>query len=203
VSIEFLLTSIIIIALPGTGVLYTVAIGLSRGFQSSIAAAFGCVLGSLPAIVLSILGLATILHTSAVAFQVIKYLGAAYLFYMAWNVLRNGGAMDPTEEKIERSFCRIVATGMLTNVLNPKHPLFFLAFFPQFVSAEYASPTTQMTLLAIGFALLAFIVFSVYGAFASLARQYVLSKPAVLFWLRHLFAGAFGFLGLRLVLSDR
>ena len=202
-SIEFFVTSIVVILLPGTGVLYTLAVGLGRGFRPSISAAFGCTLGILPAAIASIIGLAAILHTSALAFQVIKYLGVAYLFYMAWSIMRDGGALTVSEDKLETSYLRIVVSGMLLNVLNPKLSLFFLAFLPQFIAAEVGNATPTLALLAAIFMLLTFVVFVGYGACASLARDYVISRPAVLTWLRGSFAGTFGFLGLRLALSDR
>ena len=92
-SIDFLLTSLIIIVSPGTGVLYTLAAGLSRGSRASVVAAFGCTLGIVPHMAAAIMGLAALLHTSAVAFQTFKYLGVAYLLWMAWSALRERGAL--------------------------------------------------------------------------------------------------------------
>ena len=202
-SIEFLLTSLVVVLLPGTGVLYTLAVGLGQGFRPSIAAALGCTLGILPAAIAGIVGLAAVLHASALAFQIIKYLGVAYLFYMAWNIMRDGGALSVTEDRTPLRALRIIRNGLLLNVLNPKLSLFFLAFLPQFVSAEAANPTPQLVMLAFVFMVMTFVVFVGYGACASLARDYVISRPAVLLWLRRSFAGAFGLLGLRLALADR
>lgn len=202
-SAEFLFTSLIVVLLPGTGVLYTLAIGLGQGFKPSIAAAFGCTLGILPAAFASIVGLAAILHTSALAFQVIKYLGVAYLFYMAWNILREGGALSVSEESRGHSAIRLIRNGLLLNVLNPKLSLFFLAFLPQFVSPTAANPTAMLVLLALVFMVMTFAVFVGYGACASLARDYVISRPNVMLWLRRSFAGAFGVLGIRLAFADR
>jgi threonine/homoserine/homoserine lactone efflux protein len=193
----------VVILLPGTGVLYTLAVGLGRGFRPSILAAFGCTLGIVPAAVASIVGLAAILHASALAFQVIKYLGVGYLFYMAWNILREGGALTVSEKVTETASKRIVLNGLFLNVLNPKLSLFFLAFLPQFVPTDTVNATPTLVLLALTFMLLTFIVFIGYGACASLARDYVISRPAVLLWLRRSFAGTFGLLGLRLALSER
>ncbi|HKB92291.1 MAG TPA: LysE family translocator, partial [Opitutaceae bacterium] len=92
-SLEFLVTSFIIVASPGTGVLYTLATGLSHGSRASVAAAFGCTIGILPHIAAAICGVAAILHTSALAFQSFKYAGVAYLLYMAWNALREKGSL--------------------------------------------------------------------------------------------------------------
>lgn len=201
-SVEFLLTSLIVVLLPGTGVIYTVAVGLGRGFRASVAAATGCTFGIVPAAVASIIGLAALLHTSAVAFQVLKYLGVAYLFYMAWNILRDGGAMEVREDKTRKSHARVALTGTLINVLNPKLSLFFLAFLPQFVSAESPNATGDLIGLALVFMAMTFAVFVGYGAFAALARDYVLARPKVLSWIKRSFAGAFGALGLRLAFSD-
>lgn len=202
-SMEFFLTSMVVILLPGTGVLYTLAIGLGKGFKPSILAAFGCTLGIVPAATASIIGLVAILHASALAFHAVKYLGVAYLFYMAWNILREDGALTASEVATETASKGIILNGMFLNVLNPKLSLFFLAFLPQFVPADVVSATQTLIMLALIFMLLTFIVFISYGACASLARDYVISRPAVLLWLRRSFAGTFGFLGLKLALSER
>ena len=202
-SIEFFLTSIVVILLPGTGVLYTLAIGLGRGFRPSIAAAFGCTLGILPAAIASIIGLAAILHTSALAFQVVKYLGVAYLFYMAWTIMKDGSTLDVAEETAPVTTAMTVLNGMLLNVLNPKLSLFFMAFLPQFVPLEARGATLDLMLLAAVFMGLTFIIFVGYGACAAMARDYVIARPVVMTWLKRTFAGTFSFLGLRLALSDR
>ena len=201
-SLEFLLTSLVVVLLPGTGVIYTLAIGLGRGFKASVAAAFGCTFGIVPAAVASIIGLAALLHTSALAFQIIKYLGVLYLFYMAWSILKDGGAMDVSEERSQKSLGSIAVTGTLINVLNPKLSLFFLAFLPQFLSAESLNATVELVLLAVVFMMMTFVVFVGYGAFAASARDYVIRRPTVMQWIKRCFAGAFGFLGAKLALSE-
>lgn len=202
-SVEFFLTSIVVILLPGTGVLYTLAIGLGRGMRASVVAAFGCTLGIVPHMVASIVGLAAVLHASALAFQIVKYLGVLYLLYMAWSMLREGGALEISEDRAETNLWRIVVNAILLNILNPKLSLFFLAFLPQFVPADAVSPTPVLLGLALLFMLMTFIVFVGYGACASLARDYVVSRPSVMKWLRRSFAGTFGLLGLKLALSER
>src|SRR5438067_13908916 len=102
-SIEFLLTSLIVVVSPGTGVLFTLAAGLSRGSRASIVAAFGCTIGIVPHMAAAIMGLAALLHTSALAFQIFKYLGVAYLLYMAWSTLREHGALRVEKEIGTRS----------------------------------------------------------------------------------------------------
>lgn len=202
-SIEFLVTSLIVVLLPGTGVIYTLAVGLGRGFKASVAAALGCTFGIIPAAIASVVGLATIFHTSAVAFQLLKYLGVAYLLYMAWSILRDGGALDVDAEERPLSAVKIAITGTLLNVLNPKLSLFFLAFLPLFVSADDPNATLTMTGLAGVFMALTFAVFVVYGGCAALARDYVISRPKVVGWMKRSFAAAFGLLGLRLAASER
>ena len=200
---EYVLTSIVVVLLPGTGVLYTLAYGLGRGWQASVLAALGCTLGILPHIAASIVGLAALLHASALAFQIVKYLGVAYLVYMAWSILRDGGALEVSGKTAAVPARRIVANGFLLNILNPKLSIFFLAFLPQFVPAAESHPTAYMLGLAATFMALTFAIFVGYGAFASATRQFVISKPAVMRWLRRGFAAAFAALGLRLALAER
>lgn len=200
---EFLLTALVVVLLPGTGVLYTLAVGLGRGFLPSVAAAIGCTFGIVPAAIASIIGLAAVFHTSALAFQILKYLGVAYLLFMAWNILRDGGTLDVREDENRASLPAIALHGILINILNPKLSLFFLAFLPQFVSATTANPTADLVLLASIFMTMTFVVFVVYGGFAALVRDALVSRPAIMTWLRRGFAGAFGFLGLKLALAER
>lgn len=202
-SFEFFITTIIVVVLPGTGVLYTMSVGLGSGFRSSIVAAIGCTLGILPAAIASIIGLAALLHTSALAFQIIKYVGVLYLFYMAWSISREGGALDVSVDNSKAGWLRIVTNAILLNSLNPKLSLFFMAFLPQFVPADVANPTPVLILLAGIFMVLTFVIFVGYGAFASLARDFVISRPGVLKWLRRIFAGTFGLLGLKLAMAER
>ena len=202
-TMEFLLTSLVVVLLPGTGVIYTIAIGLGRGFKPSVAAAIGCTFGIVPAATASILGLAAIFHTSAIAFLFVKYIGVAYLFYMAWSILRDEGLMQVSEDISEESLFHTALKGTLLNVLNPKLSLFFVAFLPQFVPIEKAGSIGYLAYLAFIFMLMTFAVFVVYGAFAAKARTYVIESPSVMRWIKGLFAGTFAFLGLKLALADR
>ncbi len=202
-SIEFLITSFIVIVSPGTGVLYTLAAGLSRGSRASIVAAFGCTIGIVPHMAAAIMGLAALLHTSALAFQTFKYLGVAYLLVMAWNTLRERGALKVEKETGARSDVQVTVEAILINILNPKLSIFFLAFLPQFVSAGEVNPLTHMLALSAVFMLMTFVVFVGYGLFAASIRDHVISRPRVLTWMRRIFAGAFAALGAKLALSDR
>ena len=202
-SVEFLLTSLVVIATPGTGVLYTIAAGFSRGARASVIAAIGCTLGIIPHMVAAITGLAALLHTSAMAFQILKYLGVAYLLYMAWSTLRYKGALAVVGDSAPRSARKVIASGILVNILNPKLTIFFFAFLPQFVSAGEPSALLRMVGLSAIFMLLTFVVFVGYGRFAAAVRNHVMSSPRVLNWMRRAFAGAFVALGARLAFADR
>ncbi len=202
-SIEFLVTSSIIVATPGTGVIYTLAAGLSRGARASVVAAVGCTLGIIPHMLAAITGLAALLHTSAVAFQTLKYLGVAYLLYLAWATLREKGALVVHEETAPRSAWNVIMSGILVNILNPKLTIFFFAFLPQFVSTDEPSALLRMLGLSSVFMLLTFVVFGVYGVFAAAVRNHVVSRPRVMTWMRRAFAGSFVALSARLALTDR
>ena len=202
-SLEFLITSFIVVVSPGTGVLYTLAAGLSRGARASVVAAFGCTIGIVPHMAAAIMGLAALLHTSALAFQVFKYLGVAYLLYMAWSTLRERGALRVEKEVGARSAVQVTVTGILINILNPKLSIFFLAFLPQFVSAGEANPLSRMLALSAVFMLMTFVIFVGYGLFAASIRDHVISRPRVLTWMRRSFAGAFAALGAKLAFADR
>ncbi|MGJ8571669.1 MAG: LysE family translocator [Hoeflea sp.] len=204
---EFLITTLIIVLLPGTGVIYTLAAGLTQGARASVLAAVGCTLGIVPHVAASVAGLAALLHASALAFQVIKYLGVAYLFYMAWQMWRDTGALAISAErgksgKAHIDPLRIVGAGVLINLLNPKLTLFFLAFMPQFVDAGAANATTQMLGLAAVFMAITFIVFVLYGLLAAQARDHVISRPRVMRRIKRSFAAAFGLMGLRLAFAE-
>ncbi|WNV09729.1 LysE family translocator [Tardiphaga sp. 709] len=202
-TIEFLITSLIVVASPGTGALYTLATGFSRGGRSSVVAAFGCTLGIVPHMAAAILGLAALLHTSALAFQVFKYVGVAYLLYMAWKTLQEHGTLKVETDDSAQSALQVTTTAILINILNPKLSIFFLAFLPQFISADEAHPLSQMLLLSAVFMLMTFGVFALYGLFAASIRNHVITRPRVLTWMRRTFAGAFAALGAKLAFAER
>jgi threonine/homoserine/homoserine lactone efflux protein len=202
-SPEFLITSFIIVASPGTGAIYTLATGLAHGSRASAVAAFGCTLGIVPHLAAAIGGLAVILHTSALAFQAFKYLGVAYLLYMAWHSLRENGALKIEGETRERSALQVIVHAILINILNPKLSIFFLAFLPQFVTARDPHPLLNMLLLSGVFMAMTFVVFALYGLFAAAVRDRIVSRPAVMMWMRRSFAAAFVLLGAKLALAQR
>jgi threonine/homoserine/homoserine lactone efflux protein len=202
-SLSFLLTSLIVIASPGTGVLYTLAVALTKGSRASIAAAFGCTLGIVPHMSAAMLGLAAVLHTSALAFAALKWCGVVYLLVMAWQALRETGALAVDGRVDARSAKRVIVTGFLINILNPKLSIFFLAFLPQFMAADESHPLPRMGELSAAFMAMTFAVFVVYGLFAASVRDRIVTRPKVMTWLRRVFAGGFAALGAKLAFADR
>lgn len=201
-SIEFLLTSLIVVATPGTGVLYTVAAALARGAKAAVAAAVGCTISILPQMAAALTGLAALLYTSAVAFSVVKYLGVAYLLYLAYVTLREKGSLSLSTDTAPRSSVRLMVGAALTNILNPKIALFFVAFLPQFVPADAPDALFQMTVLSAVFMAMTFVVFVGYGVFAAAVRTHVLARPRVLAWMRRGFAATFAALGGKLAFAQ-
>src|SRR5260370_1606372 len=202
-TIEFLITTLIVVVSPGTGVLYTLAAGLSRGSRASVVAAFGCTLGIVPHMAAAIMGVSGLLDRSGLAFQAFKYLGVAYLLYMAWMTLKEHGPLKVEKEVGKRSAGQVIVSAILINILNPKLSIFFFAFLPQFVSADEANPLLRMSELSCVFMALTFVVFVGYGLFAAGIRTHVISRPRVLTWMRRTFAGAFAALRAKLALADR
>jgi threonine/homoserine/homoserine lactone efflux protein len=200
-SLEFLLTSLVVVATPGIGVVYTLAAGLTRGARASIVAAAGCTLGIVPHMAAAITGLAALLHTSAVAFGVLKYLGVAYLLYLAWSTFRDKGSLAVEEEVAPSSARKVIVTAVLINLLNPKLTIFFFAFLPQFVGSDDPHGVLHMLALSSVFMLITFAIFALYGVFASAVRDQVISRPRVMAWMRRVFAGSFVALGAKLALT--
>ncbi len=202
-SVDFLITTLIVVISPGTGVLFTLATGLSRGSRASVVAAFGCMLGIVPHMAAAIMGLAALLHTSALAFQTLKYAGVVYLLYMAWQTLKQHGTLKVESQTAERSSWQVIVHAILINILNPKLTIFFFAFLPQFVGAGDSAPLARMLELSGVFMVLTLVVFVGYGLFAAAIRNHVISRPRVLAWMRRSFAAAFVALGAKLAFADR
>ena len=202
-SPEFLLTSLIVVLIPGTGVIYTVSIGLFRGERAALAAAVGCTLGIIPPMLASIFGLAALLYASALAFQLLKYAGAIYLLYLAWGMWRETGTLNFANGQCAASHGRIVLRGILINILNPKLSLFFFAFLPQFIDPVAGRPVPQLLLLSGFFMLMTLMIFSLYGIFAHRVRGYLLGSACLQQRLQRSFAAVFAVLGLKLALVER
>jgi threonine/homoserine/homoserine lactone efflux protein len=202
-SITFLMTTLVVVVTPGTGVLYTLTAGLSRGARASVVAAAGCTLGIIPHMVAAIAGLAALLNASAVAFQTLKYVGVAYLLYMAWSTVREKGAVTVDSAPPPKSATRVIVSGVLVNLLNPKLTIFFFAFLPQFVNMDEPAAWQRLLELSCVFMLVTLVVFVIYGLLAAGVRNRVLSRPRVMAWMRRIFAGSFVALAGRLAFTDR
>jgi threonine/homoserine/homoserine lactone efflux protein len=198
ISLQFLVTAIVVCVAPGTGVIYTLALGLGQGRRAAIAAAVGCTIGIVPHLAAATLGLAALLHTSAVLFQVVKFAGVAYLLYLAWQALKSDGALSISPDAKPQPAFKIAQRGALINILNPKLSIFFLALLPPFLSGNPATATTEMILMGGIFMALTFVIFVLYGVFAAFARTWLLQSKTVMTWLNRSFAGIFTALGLRL-----
>ena len=202
-STEFLITSLVVVLIPGTGVIYTVSTGLFLGWRASIAAALGCTAGIIPHLSASILGLSAILHMSAVAFQVVKYAGAIYLLYLAWSMWRETGALKFNSPSSKNGLWQIATKGFLINILNPKLSIFFLAFLPLFVSPDTSAPMFQMLILGIAFMAMTLIIFILYGLSANGFRRYVVNSPRLIVWLQRSFSATFAALGVKLAMTEQ
>ncbi|MFS8152448.1 LysE family translocator [Vreelandella titanicae] len=202
-SAEFLLTSLVVVLIPGTGVIFTVSIGLMHGRLASLYASLGCTLGIVPHLLATVLGLAAIMHTSAIAFQVLKYAGVAYLLYLAVVTWRDRSAFSVHEVKRKGDTVSLMSKAFLLNILNPKLTIFFLAFLPQFVATDAQSSLGQLFGLSAIFMAMTFVVFVIYGQLAHVFRAAVIESPKIQSWLRRSFSAAFAGLGLQLALTER
>lgn len=201
-GLAFVVTSLIIVITPGTGALYTIATGLTRGARAGVVAALAGTLATFPHLLAAITGLAAVLYASGVAFAVLKYAGVAYLLFLAWSTWHDTGALSVDTRATGGSILRILATGVTLNLLNPKLTLFFFAFLPQFVPAGDAGVRAMLGLSAV-FMAMTFVVFVVYGVGAAAVRDHVLRRPRVLDVLRKTFAATFVALGARLAVQTR
>ncbi len=204
VTLNFLITSLIVVLIPGTGVVFTVSTGLALGRRASVYASLGCTAGIVPHLLATVLGLSAVMHTSALAFQVLKFAGVAYLLYLAVATWRDKAAFAVGgDAPAAASAWSLASRAFLLNILNPKLTIFFLAFLPQFVAADAPSPLLHLLLLSGVFMAMTFVVFVVYGLLANAFRRAVVESPRVQAWLRRGFAAIFAGLGARLAVSDR
>lgn len=190
-------------ATPGAGVLYTLAAGVSRGWRASLVAAFACTLGILPHVIAAVTGLAAIMHASAEAFSIIKWLGVGYLLYLAWKTFRDKSVFAIDTEPVRVLPWRVIGSGILVNTLNPKLTIFFFAFLPQFVPADSAGAVPLMVYLSAVFMGVTLVVFSLYGVFAAAVRTKVFSRPRIVAWVRHSFGATYLVLAGRLAAQTR
>jgi threonine/homoserine/homoserine lactone efflux protein len=202
-TLDFLITSLIVVLIPGTGVVFTISTGLVAGKRASVFAALGCTAGIVPHLLASALGLSAILHTSALAFQGLKFAGVAYLLYLAYATWRDRSAFAVDDAPTATSAGGLVVKACLLNILNPKLTIFFLAFLPQFITSTGPAPSLQMLTLSAVFMGMTFAVFVLYGLLANFFRKAVIESPRVQTWLRRSFAATFAGLGANLAFAQR
>ncbi len=203
IGLEFLITSLVVVLIPGTGVVFTVSTGLVQGRRASLFAALGCTAGIVPHLLATVMGLAAVMHTSALAFQLLKYAGVAYLFYVAFATWRDKSAFAVDGSVSKVSARGLVVKAFLLNILNPKLTIFFLAFLPQFVDPASSQPLLQLLTLSAVFMAMTFVVFVAYGVVAHTFRKRVIESERVQGWLRVGFAAAFAGLGAKLAFSEK
>lgn len=201
ITTQFLLTALVVVIAPGTGVLYTLALGLGRGRRAALWAALGCTFGIVPHLLAATLGLAAVLHTSAILFNVVKFLGVAYLLYLAYSALRSGGALNVEPTTTQEHGFNIAKRGALINILNPKLSIFFLSLLTPFLSGNPATVTAEILTLGSIFMGMTFAVFVLYGLFAASARTYILGSARIMAWMNRSFAAIFALLAGRLALE--
>jgi threonine/homoserine/homoserine lactone efflux protein len=202
ISIEFLLTSLIVVLIPGTGVIYTVSVAMFRGFKASWFAALGCTLGILPSLLASVLGLAAIFHSSALAFSLVKYVGVVYLVYLAVMMYKDSNTLV-IGKVTNSSLVGTAIKGFLINILNPKLSIFFMAFLPQFISPQSATPIQQMFLLGGVFMLMTLVVFVLYAVLANKLATYITNSAKNVLYLQRAFAASFAGLAAKLLFTDK
>ena len=202
-SLTFLLTALVIVVTPGTGALFTIAAGMSRGARASLVAALGCTLGIVPHLAAAITGTAALLRASGLAFETVKFLGVAYLLYLAWSTWRDKTALSVVADATPRSAGKVIRSAVLVNLLNPKLTIFFFAFLSQFVPSNSPHALARLLGLSAVFMLMTLVVFAVYGVFAAAVRTHLLERPRIVDRLRRLFAVSFVALGAKLATTAR
>jgi threonine/homoserine/homoserine lactone efflux protein len=206
-SVEFLLTSLVVVLMPGTGVVYTVSSSIGGGWRRGLFAAIGCTLGIVPHMLAAMLGLSGIMQAGSVAFEVVRWAGVAYLVFMGMSMIRDGGALQLDAQDDQHgsigSMGLVVRRGILLNLLNPKLTVFFFAFLPQFLDASPGLLDVRLIGLGGTFMLMTLAVFVVYAYASATVRDRVLAAPVVLRWFqRSLGALLIGFAA-RLAVTDR
>jgi threonine/homoserine/homoserine lactone efflux protein len=198
----FLVTSLIIIATPGTGAILTIAAGIRGGKRLSLVTALGCTLGIVPHLVAAITGTAALLRLGGVAFEVLRWVGIAYLLYMAISTWRSSGPLSLGEAAAPAPALRTIGNAILANLLNPKLTLFFFAFLPQFVRTDVGS-LPQMLALSGTFMALTLVVFAAYGLAASFFRHHLVERPTLTRRIQKGFALSYVGIGVGLATTHR
>ena len=206
-SVEFVLTSFVVAAIPGTGVVYTIASSIGGGWRRGLFATIGCTLGVVPHLLAAMLGLSGVMQTGSVVYETVRWVGVAYLVYMGISMIRQGDVLeldDDARHDAAGSMIRVVRRGILLNLLNPKLTLlFFFAFLPQFLDTPPALLDARLIGLGAVFMFATFVVFVGYAYASAVMRDLVLSVPAVRRWLHRCLGSLLVGFAARLAIADR
>lgn len=199
----FLGASVALTIAPGPDNTFIVAQGISRGKKAAVVTALGMCSGVSVHTTAAALGISALLYSSATAFTILKYAGAAYLLFLAYKALKEQQVLLPEETADALSSWVMFRRGFIMNVINPKVALFFLAFLPQFVTPQSGSVSMQMFFLGLLFMAQAVVLFSVIGWLSGSVGTIILKRPRIARWFGRLTAGVFASLGIRLALAER
>ena len=199
----FLITSLIIILIPGTGVIYTISTGFSKGKKASMFAALGCTAGIVPHLCASIILSSLLMKNSPKAFLIIKIIGAFYLLYLGLGMLFSKSGLNFDNARTEDKFIGIVPRGILINLLNPKLTLFFFSFLPQYVSSNSQNYTIECIMYGFAFMLLTFAVFIGYGMLAGTTKKFMINSPKCINLIQKLFGILFIIFAIQLAFSSK
>lgn len=205
-SVEFLLTSLVVAAIPGTGVVYTIASSISGGWRRGLFATIGCTLGVVPHLLAAMLGLSGVMQAGSVVYETVRWAGVVYLVYMGVSMIRQGDTLeldDDAQHDATGSMVRVVRRAVLLNLLNPKLTIFFFAFLPQFLDTPPSILDPQLIILGAVFMLATFVVFAGYAYASAVMRNVVLSVPAVRRWLHRCLGSLLVGFAARLAITDR
>ncbi len=204
-SVEFLLTSLVVVLILGTGVVYTVSSSIGGGWRRGLYAAIGCTLGIVPHMLAAMLGLSGIMQAGSAAFEVVRWAGVAYLVYMGASMIREVGGLqlDQDQSAAVDPMGVVVWRGILLNLLNPKLTMFFFAFLPQFLDTPPGLLDPRLVWLGGIFMLMTLAVFVLYAWASATVRERVLAAPSVLRWFQRSLGAVLIALAARLALTDR
>lgn len=199
----FLTAAIALNVSPGPDLVYLLSRTIAQGTRVGLASAAGVCCGAVVHVLAAACGLSAILAASATAFSVVKYVGAAYLFYLGIQAFRSSGmlvAAEAAQATASVTPAQAFAQGVLVDVLNPKVALFFMAFLPQFVRPDHGSAALQLVFLGLLVILVAILIEALFVLAAARATEFFRRNPAASVGLERVLGTVFVALGLRLAL---
>jgi len=201
--IYFVAASAALTILPGPDILFVLTQSISQGKKAGIITASGLCTGVLVHTTAAALGISALVYKSTLAFEIVKYVGATYLLYLAWCALKENGELISSSPVKETDVFALYKRGIFMNVLNPKVALFFLAFLPQFVNIETGNVPVQMIFMGIIFMVQALLIFSTISIFAGTIGEKIMQKSGVDKYINWGKAGIFTVIGVKLALSHK